>query len=166
MSERKYARHYEKSIVINADQSDVFVYADNPRNFSSHMNQTSIMMAGSTMQTEIDEEEGKKVGSHIKMDGKVLGVPLSLDEVIIERNPPHSKAWETVGDINLLVIDHYKLGFDITPSNGQSDLNVHIDYNFPQSKRTQWVGRLFGGMYAQWCVTQMVKGVSNHFNKK
>lgn len=166
MSEREYSRHFEKSVAINADQNDVFAYADNPTNFSSHMNQSSVMMAGSTMETEIDKGEGKEIGSHIKMKGKVLGVPLSLDEVIIERNPPDNKAWETVGDINLLVIDHYKLGFDIKPSNSQSAMTVYINYNLPQSKKTQWIGRLFGGMYAKWCVTQMVNGVSNHFNKK
>ena len=166
MSEREYSKHYEASVTVSAGESEVFSYADDPRNFSSHMNQKSLMMAGSTMETEVDEGEGKQVGSHIRMEGKIMGVPLSLDEVIVERNPPRSKAWETVGDINLLVIDHYKLGFDIKPSNGQSDMTVYIDYNLPQSKRTQWVGRLFGGIYAQWCVKQMVNGVSNHFNKK
>ena len=165
MSEREYNKHYEMSVAVNSGQNELFSYADDPRNFSSHMNQKSIMMAGSTMETEVDEGKGKQVGSHIRMKGKVMGVPLSLDEVIIEHDPPHHKVWETVGNVNLLVIDHYKLGFDIRPSNGQSEITVFIDYNLPKSSKTKLLGILFSGAYAKWCVGQMANGVSSHFNK-
>lgn len=160
---KKYKRHSEESVVVRADQNAVFAYADNHRNFSSHMNKSSWMMGGGSMNTKTDEGEGKKVGSHIRMDGNVFGINLFLDEVITEHKPPYRKAWETVGKINLLVIDHYTLGFTIEPDKSNSKLTVFIDYNLPKSAKTYWLGILFGNIYAKWCVKQMVNGVKEHF---
>jgi len=28
-----------------------------------------------------------------------------------------------------------------------------------------WLGQLFSGVYAKWCVQQMIKGVRNHFDQ-
>lgn len=158
-----YNRHYEETVRVKAKPEQVFAYADDHRNFSSHMNQSSWMMGGGSMKTETDEGNGQKVGSHIKMSGTVFGANLFLDEVIIEHEPPHRKAWETVGDVNLLVIDQYKLGFEITPAADASSLRVYIDYNLPQSWKTRLLGRLFSGMYAAWCVGQMAHGTKEHF---
>lgn len=160
---KKYSNHYEESTLVSAYPEKVFAYADDHRNFSSHMNKSSWMMGGGKMETATDEEKGQKVGSHIKMYGKVFGIGLSLDEVITHHEPPHIKAWQTVGDINLLVIDHYKLGFQIKPEENNSRLSVYIDYDLPKSGGTRLLGYLFGGMYAKWCVKQMINGVKEYF---
>ena len=160
---KKLSKHYEDSVVINSSPENVFSFADNHNNFSSHMNKSSWMMGGGMMKAEVDEGKGQKIGSHIRMDGKIFGINLFLDEVITEREVPHRKAWETVGDINLIVIDHYKLGFEIIPENNKSKLRVYIDYNLSKSLRTKWLGFLFGGMYAKWCVGQMINGTYEHF---
>lgn len=157
--------HYEETVTVNAPLEEVFRYADDFANFSSHMNKSSWMMAGGKMETQVDEGKGQRVGSHIKMGGNILGFNLHLDEVVIEHKPPLHKAWETVGDLNLLVIDHYKLGFDIEPNSDGSKLKVFIDYNLPKSFASRILGYLFGNMYAKWCVHQMTLGVEEHFNK-
>lgn len=162
----EYSRHFEKSSVINAEPETVFAYADDHRNFSSHMNQSSMMMGGGSMKTETDTGGGREIGSHIRMSGKVLGVSLSLDEVVVEHEPPTRKVWETVGEVNLLVIDQYRLGFEIAPSEKQSNLRVFIDYDLPKSWKTRVLGGLFGGVYAKWCVNQMTEGVVEHFESK
>lgn len=163
---KEYSRHYEQSVGVSAKRDEVFAFADDHNNFSSHMNQSSWMMGGGSMKTETDEGNGQRVGSHIKMSGKVFGINLFLDEVVIEHEPPNKKTWETVGDVNLLVIDKYKLGFEITQEGEVSNLKVFIDYNLPISQRTKLLGKLFGGMYAKWCVGQMTEGVSSHFGSK
>ena len=61
------------------------------------------------MATEIDSGLGQKVGSHIRMAGRVFGIAVSLDEVITEYEPPKLKVWETVGKPKLLVVDHYQM---------------------------------------------------------
>lgn len=163
MNPKEYSRHYEKSVGVNARPVDVFTYADNHANFSSHMNQSSWMMGGGNMKTEVGVGKGQRIGSHIKMRGKVFGIPLFLDEVITQHESPYHKEWQTVGNINLLVIDQYKLGFEITPREDRSNLRVYIDYNLPKSRKTKLLGLLFGGMYAKWCVGQMANGTRKHF---
>ena len=56
-----------------------------------------------------DGRLGQKVGSHIRIAGKVFGFGVSLEGVIIEYAPPLLKVWETVGQPKLLVIDHYRM---------------------------------------------------------
>lgn len=163
MMQERYTNHYENSTVITSTPESIFAYADNHNNFSSHMNQSSWMMGGGKMETETDEGKGQRVGSHIKMAGRVFGINLFLDEVITQHDPPFKKAWETVGKINLLIMDHYQLGFEINPNKDSSNLRVYIDYNLSQSWKTYWLGYLFSGMYAKWCVGQMINGVKEHF---
>ena len=158
--------HYEESSLISSSPEEIYSYTDDHANFSSHMNKSSWMTGGGKMKTEVDEGKGQKVGSHIRMKGKVFGINLFLDEVITIHNPPFKKEWQTVRDISLLVIGHYKLGFDIVPQNNSSLLKVYIDYSLPKSLRTRWLGILFGKMYAKWCVNQMIGGVKKQFKEK
>lgn len=162
----KERRHYEESASVASSPGELFNYADDHSHFSAHMNKTSWMMAGGKMQTETDEGKGQKVGSHISMSGKVLGVNLFLDEVVIKHEPPKLKVWETVGSPQLLVIGPYEMGLEIKPEDGKSRLKVYIDYELPHGVKTHWLGRLFGNMYAKWCVRQMVKGTETHFSNR
>lgn len=155
--------HYEKSEFIPAKPEVVFTYADDFRNFSSHMNKSSWMMGGGKMETQTDDGNGQKVGSHIKMEGKIFGMNLFLDEAIIIHEPPFKKAWKTVGYINLIVIDHYTLGFEIKPDKEGSVIRVYIDYQLPKTFKTYLAGVLLGNIYAQWCVSQMIDRVKSYF---
>ena len=161
-----YRKHYEEKEMITADPASVFSYADNPINFSSHMNTSSTMMGGGKMATKVDEGKGQRVGSHIAMTGEIFGFNLFLDEVVTIHKPPLHKAWQTVGKINLLVIDHYLLGFEIIPKSHEVQLRVYIDYNLSKSWKTKWLGIFLGDMYAKWCVKQMLVGVKDHFERQ
>ncbi|MDP3940949.1 MAG: hypothetical protein Q8Q49_01430 [bacterium] len=59
-TEERFTRHYEERTVIDAGPEHVFAYADDPNNFSSHMNNSSWMMGGGSMKTETDERKGTK----------------------------------------------------------------------------------------------------------
>lgn len=52
---------------------------------------------------------------HIRLTGRAFGVQLSVEEVVFERVPPKRKAWVTTGQPNLLVIGHYRMGFETSP---------------------------------------------------
>lgn len=159
-----YTRHYEESVLVNATPPELFAFVDEHANLSSHMSKTSWMMGGGKMTTEIDDGKSKQVGSHIKMSGKAFGITLFLDEVVSERIPPNRKVWETVGSPRLIVIGPYQLGFNITPGESGSNLNVFIDYELPASLFSKVLGQLFGGMYAKWCVRQMISSATRRFN--
>lgn len=119
------------------------------------------MMAGSRMYTDVDAGLGQRVGSHITMSGTVFGFHLALDEVVTEREPPRIKIWQTVGTPTLLVIGSYRMGVEIEPQDGHTRLRVFIDYSLPA--RHAWLGRLFGRMYARWCVARMAQGAVREF---
>ncbi len=160
------SRHYQNSLVIPASAEDIFAYADNHQNFSSHMNKSSWMMGGSRMETRVDDGQGQAVGSHIYMDGKVFGIKLSLDEVVTKREPPRYKEWQTVGNPKLLIIGHYRMSFEISSDGNTSKFKVSIDYELPKSLGGSLLGSIFGGTYAKWCVQQMLTGTQSHFSKK
>ena len=119
-------------------------------------------MGGGKMDTHVDEGKGQKVGSHIRMNGKVFGINLFLDEVVTEHKPPSRKVWETVGNPKLFVIGNYQMGVEIYPQRDKSKLKVFIDYDLPTGP-SKLLGVLFGAMYAKWCVRQMWSGVIEHF---
>jgi hypothetical protein len=153
-------RHYEARAIIEANPADVFAYVDDHEQFSSHMGQSSWMMGGGHMRTSIDDGHGQHVGSHMRMSGRVFGFRVELDEVVTAREAPRRKTWETVGDVRLLVVGHYRMGIEVRPQDGLSLLHVSIEYDLP---KIAWLGRILGGMYARWCVRQMVRGAQNHF---
>ena len=115
------------------------------------------------METEIDEGRGQAVGSRIRLSGRVFGVELSVEEIVVERDPPHRKVWETTGAPKLLVISHYRMGFELSAQGNGSMLRVFIEYALPERAPARWLGRLFGGYYARWCTQQMVDDAVKHF---
>ena len=154
-------RHEDAHTLVEAAAPAVFAFVDDHEQFSAHMSQSSWMLGGGRMVTVVDDGRGQRVGSHIRMSGTVWGITLTLDEIVTEHVPPHRKAWETVGDVRLVVVGPYRMQIDVTPHEGRSQLRVGIDYDLP--RRHAWLGRLFGRLYAKWCVRQMATGVKHHF---
>ena len=158
-----YERQYSNAAALKASAEDVFAFADDFTKFSSHMDTSSLMMMGSSMQTSLDEGRGQVVGSLVRMTGRMLGIDLALEEVVQVREPPRRKEWETVGHPRLLVIAGYRLGFDIAPAGEYANLRIFIGYNLPSSPGLRLLGYVFGPLYARWCVRQMVEGARNNF---
>ena len=155
--------HFECNVLVNAPTEAVFSRLDDPRLLSAHMSGSSWMMAGSRMTLELDVSQGRAVGASIRMGGRVLGIALSLEEIVTERNPPRRKVWETTGTPRLLVIGHYRMGFDLTPQGNSSLLRVFIDWAPPEVRPARWLGRAFGGLYARWCTERMAADAEAHF---
>ena len=160
---RAFPYHYEGTAFIDASGDSVFAHVDDHARLSSHMDQSSWMMGGGRMALELDESRGHRVGSRIRVAGRVFGVRLSLEEIVTERTPPQHKVWETSVPPRLLVMGHYRMGFEITPEDTGSRLRVFIDYALPDAPLTRWLGYLFGGYYARWCTQRMVGDAAKHF---
>jgi hypothetical protein len=159
-----YPRHDEYSVKVNASTGEVFHYLDDHMNLSSHMAKSSFMMAGSTMILQTDAQEGRKLGSVIVMRGKMLGLPLFVNQVVTERHPPLRKAWQTVGPQRLFVLDQYEMGFELRRFKGMTVVRVFIDYSLPEKGAGKWLGELFGSMYARWCTKQIAHVALKHFS--
>ena len=164
MSDQSFPLHDESTALANAPLDRVFAYLDDPKALAAHMGESSMMMIGSRMSIDVDADGGRAIGSKIRMHGSMMGIPLSLEEVITERQVPYAKVWQTIGVPNLLVMAHYRMGFELTGKGESSLVRVFIDYSLPTEAPGSWLGRLLGGVYARWCTKQMAEDAARHFN--
>ena len=155
--------HHQKEAIIPALQAEVFAYLDDQTRLAAHMEKRSMMMLGGRMTYDFDARKGRAVGSVVRMSGHFLGLSLVVVEVVTERTPPASKTWETRGPQRLLIIDSYVMGFETRAITGRTSTRVYIDYRLPSSLPGRWVGLLFAGFYARWCVSRMLDDASRHF---
>lgn len=158
---RVYQNRYESRVHVTASPEAVFTELDDHKRLAAHMTRSSMRMAGSSMTFAFDEKEGKAIGSKITMSGRVLGLHLFVEEIVTERAPPFQKIWETIGHPRLIVVGHYRMGFDIEPVGDHSLLRVFIAYQLPCEH--PWLGRLLGKFYARWCTESMANGAAAAF---
>ena len=161
--ETMLTHRYETSAMVRAPADRVFAHVDDHARLSSHMSESSWMLGGGRMEIELDADRGKKVGSRIRLAGRVFGIELSVEEVVTEYNPSRGKVWETRGSPRLLILDRYRMGFEISPLGNDSLLRVFIEYALPAKAPARWLGRLFGVYYAKWCTQRMVDDAVKHF---
>lgn len=158
-----YSHFAEASAPINAPAESVFDFLDDQSNLAMHMSKPSPMMLGTTMRIHMDELRTRAVGSRFGFTGRILGIPLAVDEVVVGREPPSEKIWETLGEPRLWVIGRYRMGFEVTPLPGGVRLRVYIEYDRPAVGLPRFLGLLFGRVYARWCTRQMVVDTQRHF---
>ena len=154
---------YASTGFVESPMDQVFAHIDDHMRLSSHMGKPSWRTGGGRFETLIDEGRGQKVGSRIRLSGRAFGVDLSAEEIVVERDPPRRKVWETTGAPRLLVIGHYRMGFELAAYESGSLLGVFIEYALPVRAPARWLGRLFGPYYARWCTRQMVDDAVTHF---
>jgi hypothetical protein len=164
VSNRSFPCHNESSALVRAPIDRVFAHLDDPMLLAAHMSESSMMMMGSRMSTQVDVGAGREIGSKISMQGSMMGISLSLEEVITERHAPCKKVWETTGTPRLVVIAHYRMGFELTAKGDSSLLRVFIDYSLPTQWPGSWLGRLLGGVYARWCTRRIADDAARYFN--
>ena len=155
--------HHQKEAIIAASRAEVFAYLDDQTRLAAHMEKRSMMMLGGRMSYAFDADQGRAVGSVIRMGGHFLGLSLVVVEVVTERTPPAHKTWETRGRQRLLIIDSYVMGFETHDVAGRTSTRVYIDYRLPSSLPGRWFGFLIAGFYARWCVSRMLDDASRHF---
>lgn len=161
---RSYPYHIESTRLVAAPAGKVFGHLDDPLRLSAHMSRSSWMMAGSSMEVAVDAARGMSVGSKITMQGRMLGMTLSLEELVTERIPPVRKVWETIGTPALLVIGHYRMGYDVTAQGASSLVRIFIDYDRPTAGIWRPLAVVFAPVYARWCTENMVNDVARQFD--
>lgn len=151
-----FDRHFEYAAPVAATVRALFAHLDDHARLAGHMRRSSWMMVGGRMAVDVDALGGRAIGSTIRIEGRALGLRLFAEEVVTEYEPPHFKSWETAGEVRLLVIGPYRMGFEITPHGAWSRLRVFIDYTLPARGVGRWLGRVLGPWYARWCTRRMV----------
>jgi hypothetical protein len=154
---RPFPRHHQSAAFVPASAQKLFALMDDHARLAAHMTKRSWKMGGCRMTVELDGGGGPDIGSRIRLAGRVFGLRLAVEEVVIERDPPRRKVWETTVPPRLLVIGHYRMGFEIEPERDGSRLQVFIDYALPEAVPARWLGYLLGRYYARWCTERMVR---------
>ena len=162
MQAQRFTFHHETKAILGTSVQAAFEHLDDFRKLSAHMERPSAMMLGSRMEIFTDDSGGRAVGSRVRMSGRVMGLSLSLEEVVVQREPPLRKAWETI-DAHLLVIDQYRLGFELEPRGEACHLRVFIDYDWPRRDLGRLGAALFAKRYARWCTQRMVDDAAKQF---
>jgi hypothetical protein len=108
-------RSAKANVRIEALAETIFDYLDDHRKLGAHMSQSSWMMLGSTMNYEFDAAQARSGASRFGLHGRIMRIPMSVEQVVAIRTPPGLKVWETIGAPNLWVIGHYRMGFEISP---------------------------------------------------
>lgn len=157
-------KYQEFAVLIRAPVDSVFAFLDDPLALAAHMRKSSMRMMGSRMAVEVDAAGGRVLNSRIAMHGSFLGIPISLEEVVTERDEPHRKCWETTGTPRLLVIAHYRVGFELAPNGDATRLRVFIHYSLPVTPPGSWLGSLFGSFYARWCTKTVATDAAAQIN--
>ena len=88
-----YSRHEEHIEPINASAERVFDKLDDQTRVSAHIIKRSWKPGRGKMETVLDAQQGRSVGSHIVLRGRVFGIRMYLDEVVVMREPPSKKTW-------------------------------------------------------------------------
>lgn len=161
----RWPLHAECSGAVAVDAQALFDYLDDPTRLSAHMGRRSWRMGGGRMDLALDAARGRDVGARIRLAGRAFGMALALDEVVVERQPAATKAWETIGEPHLRVIGAYRMGFAIRPTPTGANLRVFLDYALPSRWPDRWLGRLLAPAYARWCVRTMVADAVAHFER-
>lgn len=155
--------HASSTGVVAASPARVFAHLDDHARLSAHMTKSSWMMGGGKMELTADAGQFRRLGSTLRLAGRAFGIPLFLEEIVTQYEPPRQKAWETVGSPRLLVIGNYRMAFMLTPAGANTDIRVSIDYALPEGALYRLLGRLFAGAYARWCTRRMVSDAVRHF---
>jgi len=151
-----FAYHFADEAVTAAPPATLFAYLDKHSQMSAHMTRRSWMMGGGKMDISTDDGGFQRLGSRLRLAGHAFGLNLFLEEEITDYRPPQIKVWRTIGSPRLLIIGHYRMGFEITAAPAGSQLRVFLDYDLPSGVITRVLGRLLAPMYARWCVRNMV----------
>lgn len=73
----------------------------------------------------------RSIGSRFGFTGRILGIPLRVDEIVTGREPPTRKTWETTKEPTLWVIGRHEMGLQLSDRNGRAQLNVYIRNTSP-----------------------------------
>jgi hypothetical protein len=163
MDIESYGAHYETQTTINAPADLVFEYLDDFEQLGAHMTRSSWMMAGSKMSYEFDDGKGRRLGSQVRILGSFLGLKLEIGEQVIDRVPAHRKTWQTVGNPRMFILAQYRMGFSLQALPRSCLVTAHIDYSLPTKGYRRLLGQLAGGVYARWCVRNVLDQAAAHF---
>lgn len=159
---KRKIRHYEREMIINGSQEEVFAFMDDISNTGKHMTESSPAMAGSKLKIEWLSDYKTGLGTKYRWTGKVVGLNMNFTVEVSKWIKGKEKIWGTVGDSKMIVIDWFEMDLKVVPEkDGKSNVKLGINY----TKHRGLFGFLLGNWYSKWCVKSMLKDTRKKFEK-
>ncbi|WP_127997017.1 SRPBCC family protein [Piscinibacter defluvii] len=111
----RFPLHHRCEALLAVDSACLFAHLDDHRRLSSRIEHPAMLTSGASMRVETDGRNGQALGLVNRMTGRVLGLRLSLVEVVTADEPSRQEAWEAVGEPRLLVICRMGLEIERVP---------------------------------------------------
>lgn len=153
-----------KTIAIQATPEKVFAQMDDFSKTGMHMSESSMMMMGSKLTLEQLSSNATGLNAKYHWYGKMMGMTIDFTEVVTKWMPPKLKDWETIGDAQIIIMRWYRMGFEITPNNNETMVTMSIAYEPPKGWFYRLLSFLFGGIYCNWCLNNMLNDTKKAFD--
>lgn len=155
-----------KTITIKAAPEKVFVQMDDFSKTGMHMSESSMMMMGSKLTLEQLSPNTVGLNAKYRWYGKMMGMTMDFTQVVTKWMPPKLKEWETIGDAQIIIMRWYRMGFEITPSENGTMVTISIAYEPPKGWFYRLLSFLFGGIYCNWCLNNMLNDTKKAFESQ
>jgi hypothetical protein len=154
-------KSFQKSIEINASPEAIFQFMDDIENTGMHMMKSNSAMMGSKLTLEWITEQRTGVKTRLRWKGNVVCFPLDFTVEVTKWIFAKEKAWETIGDVKLIILNWYRMYLKLTPlPNGATQTELGIFYTIPGKNILAF---LLSKRYATLCVESMLNDTSKHF---
>lgn len=148
------SRH--KTAIIQAAPEIVFAQMDDFSKTGMHMSESSMMMMGSKLKLEQLSPNSSGLGAKYRWYGKMMGMTIDFEEKVTKWEPPKLKEWETIGEAQIIIMRWYRMGFKITPAENGTIVSMSITYEPPKAWFFRLLSFLFGPLYCNWCLNNML----------
>lgn len=145
-----------KTIFIQATPEKVFAQMDDFSKTGMHMSESSMMMMGSKLNLEQLSSNATGLNAKYRWFGNMMGMTIDFTEVVTKWVPSKLKEWETIGNAQIIIMRWYRMGFEITPSENGTVVKISIAYEPPKGWFYRLLSFLFGGIYCNWCLNNML----------
>lgn len=157
---KREIRHYERELIINGSQEQVFAFMDDIRNTGKHMTESNGAMLGSKLTIEWLSDHKTGLATKYRWTGKVIRMKIDFTVEVSKWIEGKEKVWGTVGEAKMIVIDWFEMDLTMTPEkDGKSNVKLGINY----TKHHGFIGFLLGNWYSKWCVKSMLRDTKKHF---
>lgn len=155
-----------KTITIQATPEKVFAQMDDFSKTGMHMSESSMMMMRSKLKLEQLSPNAAGLHAKYRWYGKMTGMTLDFTQVVTKWMPPKLKEWETIGDAQIIIMRWYRMGFETAPATNGTMVTISIAYEPPEGWFYRFLSFLFGGLYCNWCLNNMLNDTKKALEPK
>jgi hypothetical protein len=146
-----------ETVEIKAAPEKVFGFVDDIQHTGWHMKKSSMAMMGSKLTLEVLSKNKTGLGATYRWYGQVMGMAMDFSEEVTEWVKNKRRVWETTGKPKLIIMNGYKMWFEVEPVKNKTRITFGITYDLPRDLRGKILGAISAKWYSKWCLKSMTQ---------